>query len=261
MTKNQYIKITKEEGIAVITIDHPPVNALNRATITELNEALDDFKKDDTVKVIVITGAGQVAFIAGADINELAQLKSAAEAEELAFNGQNLTVKIEKLGKPVICAINAACLGGGNELAMACDIRIASDKARFGQPEINLGIIPGFGGTQRLAKIVGAAKAKELILTGDLITAREALSIGLINKIVPEGEVLRQAKDLAKKILAKGQISINAAIKAINEGLELSREEGLALERKLFGHICQTQDMKEGLQAFLEKRQPKFNDK
>lgn len=261
MTENQYVKVSKEERIAVITIDHPPVNALNIPTMAELDKTLDDIKNDDTVKAVIITGAGQFAFIAGADINEIAQLKSAEEGEKVAGKGQAIIAKIEKLGKPVICAINAVCLGGGNELAMACDIRIASDKARFGQPEVNLGIIPGFGGTQRLPRLVGRAKAKELILTGDMITSQEALRIGLINKVVPEGEVLKQAKDLAKKILSKGQVSIATAIKAIDQGMKLTLEEGLALEAKLFGQICQSEDMNEGLKAFMEKRQPKFQDK
>lgn len=261
MSDNQYVKLTKEERIAIITIDHPPVNALNTPTMAELGKVLDEIKSDDSVKAAIITGAGQFAFVAGADINEIAQLKSAAEAEKVASSGQAIITKIEKLGKPVICAINAVCLGGGNELAMACDIRIASDKARFGQPEVNLGIIPGFGGTQRLPRLVGRAKAKELILTGDMITAQEALRIGLINKVVSEGEVLKQAKDLAKKILSKGQVSIAASIKAIDEGIKMTIEDGLALEAKLFGQISETHDMKEGLKAFLEKRQPKFQDK
>lgn len=261
MPENQYVKLSKEERIAIVTIDHPPVNALNTPTMAELDKVLDEIKNDDSLKAVIITGAGQFAFVAGADINEIAQLKSAAEAEKIASSGQAVISKIEKLGKPVICAINAVCLGGGNELAMAGDIRIASDKARFGQPEVNLGIIPGFGGTQRLSRLVGRAKAKELILTGDMITAQEALRIGLINKIVPEGEVLKQAKDLAKKILSKGQISVATSIKAIDEGMKLTLEQGLALEAKLFGQICETQDMKEGLKAFLEKRQPKFQDK
>lgn len=260
MAENLYVKVSKEGYIAIITIGHPAVNALDTPTLAELDKVLNEIKKDNAVKAVIITGAGKSCFSAGADINEMIQLKSAREAKRFAFQGQNITTKIEKLGKPVIAAINGFCLGGGNELAMACDIRIASDKACFGQPEVKLGIIPGFGATQRLPRLVGKAKAKELILTGDIITAQEAWRIGLINKVVPEDEVLKEAKNLAKKILSQGQISIAGAIKAINQGLKLTLEEGLALEAKLFGQICQTQDMREGLKAFLEKRQPKFQD-
>lgn len=261
MLDGKYVKLAQEGQIAIITMDHPPVNALDTTTIAELGKLLDEIQRDDTLKVIIITGAGKLAFSVGADIKEIAQSKSADEAKTIVSRGRTSINKIEELGKLVICAINGACLGGGNELAMAGDIRIASDKASFGQPEVNLGIIPGFGGTQRLARLVGIAKAKELILTGDIITSQEALRIGLVNKVVPEEEVLEQAKDLAKKILSKGQISIAMAMKAINQGVKLSLEKGLVLESKLFGQICHTEDMREGLKAFLEKRQPKFQDK
>ncbi len=175
--------------------------------------------------------------------------------------GQGVFDKIEQMRKPVIAAITGFCLGGGMELAMACHMRVAGDRARMGQPEINLGIIPGFGGTQRLTRLVGKAKAMEMILTGDMINAQEAKALGLVNKVVPEGEVLKQAVGLAKKIAAKGGKAISAAMQAIQEGTVQPLSQGLALEASLFGQICQTGDMKEGISAFLEKRQPKFQDK
>jgi enoyl-CoA hydratase/carnithine racemase len=194
-------------------------------------------------------------------VKEIARLQSPAEAEAVAKKGQAMIRRVEKMKKPVIAAINSVCLGGGNELAMACHLRIASDRARFGQPEITLGIIPGFGGTQRLARLVGTSKARELILTGDMITAQEAFRIGLVDRVVPDGELLRQALGLAKKIASKSAVAIAHAQEAIGEGVERSLDEGLAHEAKLFGKVSESQDMREGIQAFLEKRQPKFEDK
>ena len=261
MADRQFIKVSIEEDIAVITIDRPPVNALSMQTMQELDSAIDELNSNDSVKAIVLTGGGTYAFVAGADVGEIAQISSPQVAKELALKGQSVLNKIESMKKPVIAAINSVCLGGGNELAMACHMRIASDRARFGQPEINLGIIPGFGGTQRLARLCGAPKARELVLTGDMITAQEALRIGLVNKVVPDGEVLKQAKGLAKKIASKGAIAVRLSQQAIAEGLEGSLKDGLKKEAELFGEVSKTDDMKEGVKAFLEKRQPKFQHK
>ncbi len=262
LAQREFLKIKIEDRVAIVTIDRPPVNALNGKAMQELAEVFEELAQSPEVKVIVLTGEGKNnTFIAGADVKEIGGLKSSKEAEEIAKKGQGILDKIEKMKKPVIAGINSVCLGGGNELAMACHIRIASDRARFGQPEINLGIIPGFGGTQRLARLVGPSKARELILSGDMITAQEALRIGLVDRVVPDGELLRQTLGLAKKIASKGAVAIAHAQEAIFEGLKTSLEEGLDREAKFFGKIAETEDMKEGIRAFLEKRQPKFQDK
>lgn len=260
MATYQYIGYATEEGSATITLNNPPANALSRAVLNEIKSALEEAEKDAKIKAIILTGTG-VFFAAGADIKEISNLKTAQDAENAASEGQALLNKIEHLSIPVIAAINGFCLGGGNEIAMACHIRFASDRAKFGQPEINLGIIPGFGGTQRLPRIVGAPLAFEMLLTGDMISAQEAKAIGLINKIVPEAELMKQAKGLAKKIASKGKLAIGYIMEAAREGLKKPLLDGLKLEASLFGKVCQTQDMKEGLSAFLEKRQPKFTDK
>jgi len=257
----QFVKVAIEDGIATVTIDRPPVNALSRQAVEELDRTLEAIKADEAVNVVIITGGGSFAFIAGADIKEIAQLQSGKEATEVAAQGQAVIMKIQRLGKPVIAAINGVCLGGGNELAMACHLRIAGDRARFGQPEINLGIIPGFGGTQRLPRLIGKAKATELILTGDLITAQEAHRLGLVNQVVPQDQVLKAAKDLARKIASKGHVAVRVALHAIEEGLEQRLDEGLANEAKAFGTVADTEDCKEGIKAFLEKRQPQFKDR
>lgn len=262
MAERQFLKLKIEERVALLTIDRPPVNALNSQTMQELADTFRELEQNPEVKVIVLTGEGKNnTFIAGADVKEIAQLKSSKEAEEIAKKGQSVLSLIEKLKKPVIAAINSICLGGGNELAMACHLRIASDRARFGQPEINLGIIPGFGGTQRLARLVGPSKAREIILSGDMLTAQEAFRIGLVDRLVPDGELLRQAMGLAKKIGTKSALAISYTQEAIGDGLEKSLEAGLDLEARLFARMVETEDMKEGLRAFLEKRQPKFQDK
>jgi len=261
MGEYQNIHVTIEDRIAILTIDHPPANAFDRQTVMELDQAFDEVLNNDEVKVIIITGAGQFAFVAGADINELDKLQGYEDAKEVVLKGQELFSKIENSPKPVIAAINAVCLGGGNELAMACHIRIASDRARFGQPEINLGIIPGWGGTQRLPRMVGRGKALELLLTGDMITAQEAYRIGLVNKVVPAGQVLKAAKDLARKIASKSKLPIAAILDCVNKGLEMKLEDGLLYEADRFAKLCETEDMREGVRAFLEKRQPKFKDR
>ena len=261
MNSGEFIKVKIEESVLILTISRPAQNKVNVLTMTamkELDECLDGASKDDQIRAVVITGEGPYTFVAGADIKEIAKINSREQAVELAKRGQAVFNKIENLEKPVICAINAICLGGGMELAMACHIRIASDKAKFGQPEVLLGIIPGFGGTQRLLRICGPAKASEIILTGDQVSAKEALDIGLVNQVVPEGRLLKEAVGLAKKIATRPSIAVKLILKAIREGMAKDLSAGLELEANLFGEISQTQDMKEGVAAFVEKRQPKF---
>lgn len=260
MADYQYLGVAMEEQVCVLTISNPPANLLSRAVLTELNGFLEGLAKDPRSKVLVITGAGTF-FIVGADIKEISELKGAAKGTEAASLGQRVFNTLEQLPIPTIAAINGHCLGGGNELAMACTIRIASERSRIGQPEINLGIMPGFGGTQRLARLVGASKALELNLTGDMVNAQTAFAMGLVNQVVPEAEVMKQAMGLAKKIAGKSRTAVTRILRVTREGLEKPLAEGLKLEAALFGELCETQDMKEGLTAFLEKRQAKFQDK
>jgi len=255
------VKVSLEERIAIVTIDHRPVNALNRQTMQELSQVVDGIREDAAVKVVILTGAGSLAFVAGADIKEVSQLQLAKEAQEVSALGQAVFLKIQRLGKPVIAAINGVCLGGGLELAMACHLRISGDRARFGQPEITLGIIPGWGGTQRLPRLIGKGKAIEWILTGDMVSAQEAYRLGLVNQVVPQDQVLKAAKDLARKIASKGAVTIQQSLRAIEEGLEGSLEQGLAKEAEAFGKVAASEDSKEGVKAFLEKRQPQFKDR
>jgi enoyl-CoA hydratase/carnithine racemase len=258
----QYIRTEVEDRVATLTIDHPPVNSFNTEVIDELGEAVDELLADDEVKAIVVTGGGTNAFVAGADIPEIKELlgqegglKMAAEA------GHALFTKIERATKPVIAAIDGFCLGGGLELAMACHMRICSDRSRLGQPEINLGITPGWGGTQRLPRHVGRGKAIELILTGDMIRAQEAYSIGLVNKVVPAGAVIKEAHGLARKITGKSKLPVAAALRAIDAGLKVPIEEGLEIETEEFAKLQDTEDALEGVSAFLEKRQAEFKDR
>ncbi|WP_043884305.1 short-chain-enoyl-CoA hydratase [Caldanaerobacter subterraneus] len=254
--KNIEVKI--EKGIATITINRPKaLNALNTETLEELKNVLEVLQNDDGVKVIVITGAGEKAFVAGADISEMKDM-SVFEAKKFAELGQKVFRKIELMKKPVIAAVNGYALGGGCELALACDIRIASRNAKFGQPEVGLGIIPGFGGTQRLPRIVGVSKAKELIYTGDMIDAEEALRIGLISKVVEQDKLLEEAYGIAKKIMSKGLVAVSLAKEAINKSLEVDIDSGMEYEANAFAMCFGTQDQKEGMVAFLEKRAPKF---
>ncbi len=261
MADLQNAKYTVEDRIAIVTLDHPPVNAFDTQTVQDLNAAVDMASEDEDVKVVILTGAGRMAFVAGADINEINEITDADHAMQLARAGQGVFNKIEKAKKPFIAAINGVCLGGGLELAMACHLRVAGDRARIGQPEINLGIIPGWGGTQRLARIVGPSKAAEMILTGDPITAQEAYRLGLVNKVVPMGDVLKEAKGLARKIANKSAVAISGAMEAIERGRHLMLAEGLEVEIEQFGAISQSEDMKEGVQAFLQKRPPQFKDR
>ena len=262
MGEYQYMKVAVANRIATLTIDHPPANAFNKQVVGELGSAFDEVTANDEVKAIIITGAGQF-FVAGADINEIYEVKDKpAEAEAFIRKGQGLFLKIESSKKPVIAAMNGRfALGGGNELAMACHIRLAEDGLRLGQPEINLGIIPGWGGTQRLPRIVGKGKALEMMLTGDHITAQEAYRIGLVNKVVPTGRVLKEATGLARRIISKSALPIAAIIGAVNEGLEQSLEEGMDTEAQQFVSLQGSEDLEEGLKAFLEKRRPQFKDK
>lgn len=259
-TAQQYVKLRMEDRVAVVTIDHAPVNALSSAVMSELAATIDQLGADDNVKAIVITGNG-MAFVAGADINEIAAIDSPTKAKDLVSGGQSVFSKIENLKKPVIAAINGVALGGGLELALACHIRIASDRAKLGLVEINLGIMPGFGGTVRLPRVVGWAKATEMILTAETVSAQDAYRIGLVNKVVPEGDTVKNAVGMAKKIAGFGAMAIGAILTSLNEGRELSVERHLEREADLFAGLSATADMREGVTAFKEKRRPTFTDK
>jgi len=237
------------------------LNALNRATMVELSAAVDELDCDEGVRSVVVTGAGDKAFVAGADISELRAIADAVQGAEFAAWGQRILFKIENSSKPVIAAINGYALGGGCELAMACDIRMAADTAKLGQPEINLGIIPGYGGTQRLPRLVGKGRAKWLILTGDMITAQEALRIGLVDFVVPADELMDAAKELARKIAGKAPLAVSWAKRSINVGTETDLVAACAYEASQFGLACGTEDRLEGTTAFLEKRPPQFKGK
>ncbi len=256
----QYLNVAVDAKVATVTIHNPPVNALGPDVLKDLEATMDELAGRKDVKVIVLTGAGPV-FVAGADIKAMAQIQSVADGKKAAGEGQRIFLKIARMEKPVIAAINGVCLGGGMELAMACHIRMCSDRARLGQPEISLGIIPGFGGTQRMSRLVGRGKATEWILTGDNIAPQDAKAAGLVNHVVPESEVLRQAQGMAKKIAMKPAVAIAQILKAINNGLEQpSMDAAMAVELDGFGRCCESPDMREGIKAFVEKRQPQFTD-
>ncbi len=246
------------DNIATITINRPDkLNALNHDTLSELNLVIEKIKTDESVHVVLITGAGEKAFVAGADIEELSELNSESGSEFSEF-GQSIFSKIENLNKPVIAVVNGFALGGGCELALACHIRLASDKARFGQPEVGLGTIPGYGGTQRLARQINKGRALEYILTGDMIHADEAYRIGLVNRVYASDELIPKAEEMAQKIISKGRFAVSASIKAVNAVDQLELSEGLKLEAELFGSCCETEEFKEGTTAFLEKRKPNY---
>jgi enoyl-CoA hydratase len=249
-----------EHGVALLTLNHPPVNALTPDLLADLGAAFDHLAKDERVKVVMLTGTGRF-FVAGADIRVLAAISSAQEGLEMALRGQALLNSIECFEKPVLAAINGACLGGGLELALCCHIRLAADSARLGQPEINLGIIPGFGGTQRLSRLVGASKALELILTGDPISALDGKALGIVAQVVPADDLLRQAQGIARKIATKGQLAVRAAMRAVREGKDLPLAKALEHEATLFARLCDSEDKREGVMAFLQKRQPQFKDR
>jgi len=247
----------KKGAIAYVTVNRPKVlNALNTPTWKDLRTAFEDARDDAAVRGVILTGAGK-AFIAGADIGELARV-TAFEAEQASRFGQDVLDLIESLGKPVIAAVNGFALGGGCETAMACTIRIAIDSAKFGQPEVKLGLVPGGGGTQRLPRLVGKGRALQLILSGDMISAQEAYRIGLINEIVPAAELTTRAEAILEKIASNAPVAIKFALEAANKGLETSQSEGLLLEASYFGLCAATEDKKEGTAAFLEKRVPRF---
>jgi enoyl-CoA hydratase len=249
--------IERADKIAIVTINRPKVlNALNAATVRELSEVFGELAAEPEVGAVVLTGAGAKAFVAGADISQFDELVSAREAADFARRGQAVLNQIESLPKPVIVAVNGFALGGGCELAMACDIRLAADTARLGQPEINLGIIPGYGGTQRLARLVGRGRAKLLCMSGDPIDAAEALRIGLVDRVVPAVDLLDEAKQLARHLAGKPPMALALIKQAVNVGLEGSLAEGLAYEAAQFGQVFDTEDRVEGVNAFREKRKP-----
>lgn len=253
--------VRKADGLGWVTIHRPEkLNALNAETIRELKAAFEELEKDGEVKAVILTGAGEKAFVAGADIGELSGLDK-AEGEAYAREGQALTRKIENFGKPVMAAINGFALGGGTEIALACHIRVASANARLGQPEVKLGLIPGFGGTQRLARLVGKGRAMELILSGRVVEAGEAEQMGLVNKVVPPEALVDETERLAREIIKNAPLALSLAIEAINRGLDRTLEEGLELEADLFGQACSTEDSHEGTKAFLEKRKPNWRGK
>ena len=253
--------IERDDAVAIVTLNRPKLlNALNSQTLTELASAMTAFKDDTGVRAIVLTGAGEKSFVAGADINELAVL-SPVEGKEHARRGQSIFDTIEQLGKPVIAAINGFALGGGCELAMACTLRLAADTAKFGQPEINLGLIPGYAGSQRLPRLVGKGAALEILLTGDMINAPRAYEIGLVNRVVPAAELLAEAKKLAQTLASKAPIAVRYILDAVHQGLDSPFAQGEYLETSLFGTIASSADMREGTRAFLEKRKAVWQGK
>jgi enoyl-CoA hydratase len=251
--------LEKEDDLAIVKINRPPVNALNSEVVTEIHQMFDELEKDEDVKVIILTGEGK-AFVAGADISEMVDFDPSGGAE-FSKKGQAAFDKIENTAKPVIAAINGFALGGGCEIAMACDIRLAVQGAKLGQPEVNLGVIPGFAGTQRLPRLVGKGKAKELIFTGNMITAEEAQEIGLVNQVLTADELMNTAREMAKTIASKGPAAVRAAKHAINEGVNYELSKGLEIENQAFARLFETEDQKEGMKAFLEKRKPEWKDK
>ena len=252
------IRYEKRNQIAFLTVARPKVlNALNAATMLELSHAFQSVRDDDDVRAAILTGEGEKAFVAGADITELASLDAVA-ALALAHRGQALFSLVENCGKPVIAAVNGFALGAGCELALACSIRLASANARFAQPETKLGLIPGYGGTQPLPRLVGTGRALEILLTGEMIDASEALRIGLVNEVLPADQLLPRAEALAASIIANGPLAIRYCLQAVHRGMEMTLAEGLAHEAALFALCCATEDKTEGTRAFLEKRAPHF---
>jgi len=246
------------DHVGFLTINRPDkLNALNRKTVEEIDCVVAGAGSDPEVLALVITGSGPKAFVAGADIGELAQ-QTPMGGKDYSLYGQSVLDRIERLGKVVIAAVNGYALGGGCELALACNVRVASENAKLGLPEVTLGIIPGFGGTQRLARIVGRGRALELILSGEMIDAKEAHRIGLVNRLAPEGQAVQAAEALARTIISRGPVAVRLAIEAVNRGLEMTLAEGLLLEAALFGLVATSEDFKEGTRAFIEKRKARF---
>ena len=254
----QTLLLDIQDGIATLTINRPDkLNALNDQVVAELHQAAVALRDDANVRGVILTGAGPKAFVAGADIGDLAR-QGVLDGRQRALNGQGMLTAFERMGKPVLAAVNGFALGGGCELAMACHIRICSENARFGQPEVNLGITPGYGGTQRLPRIVGKGNALYMLLTGEHVNAQDALRMGLVSRVVPQDQLAAEATKLMKTIVAKGPAALALTIEAVDRGLETTLEEGLRIEADAFGLVASTQDMKEGLAAFLEKRAAKF---
>ena len=256
----EFLTLDIADRVATLTINRPDkLNALNDATIAELGHAIDQIRVDDAIGGVILTGAGR-AFVAGADISELSN-QSPVLGKARARAGQDVFRRFETCPKPVVAAINGFALGGGCELAMACHVRIASDAAKFGQPESKLGILPGYGGTQRLPRLVGKGRAMQLLMTGEMIDANEAYRIGLVNKVVPGAQLMDEARNILRTILGNGPLAVALCIEAIDRGLQMSLEEGLILEANHFGLLAATEDMREGMKAFLEKRAPNFKGK
>jgi enoyl-CoA hydratase len=256
----KFLTLEVADRVAILWINRPDkLNALNDATIAELGQAIDQIRVDDSIGGVLVTGKGR-AFVAGADISEL-QNQTPTLAKARARAGQDVFRRFETCPKPVIAVVNGFALGGGCELAMACHIRIASDVAKFGQPESKLGLLPGFGGSQRLSRLVGKGRAMQLLMTGEMIDAAEAYRIGLVNKVVPAGELMSTASEMMKQILANGPLAVALCIEAVDRGLEMSLDEGLILEANHFGLLAATEDMREGTRAFLDKRAPAFKGK
>jgi enoyl-CoA hydratase len=253
--------LERDDAVALVTINRPQVlNALNLATLDELRRVILDLKRDDSVRAVILTGSGEKAFVAGADVNELA-VQTPIAGREHALAGQHVLDLIENMGKPVIAAINGYALGGGCELAMACTLRLAADTAKLGQPEINLGLIPGYAGSQRLPRLIGVGRALELLLTGDQISAQEAHRLGLVNRVVPAGELMNEARKLAAQLASKAPIAVRYIIDAVNGGMQMAFADAEVYEATLFGLVASTEDMREGTRAFLEKRKADFKGK
>jgi enoyl-CoA hydratase len=258
MDSYKNLLVETRDGVAVVTVNRPDkLNALNDETMAELESAFTVIAGDAQVKGVILTGAGEKAFVAGADISELAQ-ETPVEGRERSLRGQRVLDRIERLGKPVVAAVNGFALGGGCELAMACHVRIAADGARLGTPEVKLGLMCGYAGTQRLPRLVGRGRALELLLTGEMVDAQEAMRIGLVNRVVPRDKLLGEAEALLRKMLANGPLSLRFTLQAVGAGLEMPFAEAQDHEATLFGLICASGDMREGTRAFLEKRPPKF---
>jgi enoyl-CoA hydratase len=261
MNTYENLLVEHRDGVAVVTIDRPKaLNALNAATVAELAKVVADLAEDTSVRVVIFTGAGEKAFVAGADITEM-QPMSATEGRAWGRFGQRVFAAIEALPQPVIAAVNGFALGGGCELAMACDIRIAAENARFGQPESNLGITPGFGGTQRLPRLVGPGRAKELLFTADVVDAAEAYRIGLVNKVVPVGKALDEALAMAARIATRSPVAVGYCKVAVNDGMNVDLGSAIAHEAELFGLCFAAPDQKEGMTAFVEKRKPVYRSR
>ena len=255
------VLVERDGRVATLTLNRPEVhNALNAQTMIELGAAIEEVAGDDTIQVVIVTGAGDMAFAAGADISELVRLDTQT-GFAMAQRGQRFLRRLETMGKPSIAAVNGFALGGGLEIAMSCTIRVSSDRAKFGQPEVNLGIIPGYAGTQRLSRLVGKGVAMDLTLTGRIIKADEALRIGLVTRVVPRDEVMSAARVTAETLMGKGPLALRAAMDVVDRGYDLGFDDACRLEATSFAVLCATEDMREGLNAFLEKRKPNFKGK